>query len=116
MADETKDGPAAEPAGSVATAATAVGAKPAPAAAAKADGMSRRGFFSWAAVAWVGFTAAIGGCATAMGRFMFPNVLFEPPTTFKAGYPRDFGEGVVDTRFVDKYGVWIVKDRGGSMP
>jgi cytochrome b6-f complex iron-sulfur subunit len=123
MADETKDGPAAEPAGSVATAATAVGAKPAPAAAAKAtpaaasaaakgDGMSRRGFFSWAAVAWVGFTAAIGGCATAMGRFMFPNVLFEPPTTFKAGFPRDFGEGVVDTRFVDKYGVWIVKDSG----
>lgn len=74
--------------------------------------MSRRGFFSWAAVAWVGFTAAIGGCVTAMGRFMFPNVLFEPPTTFKAGFPRDFGEGVVDTRFVDKYGVWIVKDTG----
>ena len=119
MADETKDGPAAEPAGSVATEASAASAKPAPAAAAKAtpaaakgDEMSRRGFFSWAAVAWVGFTAAIGGCATAMGRFMFPNVLFEPPTTFKAGYPRDFGEGVVDTRFVDKYGVWIVKDSG----
>ena len=84
---------------------------PAPKAAAKgAPDMSRRGFFSWAAVAWVGFTAAIGGCVTAMTRFMFPNVLFEPPTTFKVGFPQDFGVGIVDTRFVDKYGVWVVND------
>jgi cytochrome b6-f complex iron-sulfur subunit len=115
-----KPAPAAVAAAAKATAtpaAATTGAAPAPpapkaAAARPADAMSRRGFFSWAAVAWVGFTAAIGGCVTAMGRFMFPNVLFEPPTTFKAGFPRDFGEGVVDTRFVDKYGVWIIKDGG----
>jgi cytochrome b6-f complex iron-sulfur subunit len=93
--------------------APAPAAKPAAAKAAPAAGgdMSRRGFFSWAAVAWVGFTVAIGGCVTAMGRFMFPNVLFEPPTSFKAGNPADFSPGVVDTRFVDKYGVWIVNDQ-----
>lgn len=109
-----KPAPAAVAAAAKATAtppAGATGTAPAPKAAAKPD-MSRRGFFSWAAVAWVGFSAAIGGCVTAMGRFMFPNVLFEPPTTFKAGFPRDFGEGIVDTRFVDKYGVWIIKDGG----
>jgi cytochrome b6-f complex iron-sulfur subunit len=78
---------------------------------AKGD-MTRRGFFSWAATAWVGFTAAIGGCTAAMGRFMFPNVLFEPPTTFQAGKPEDFGSGIVDTRFVDRYGVWIVNNDG----
>ena len=89
----------------------ATGTAPAPKVA-KGEDMSRRGFFSWAAVAWVGFSAAIGGCVTAMGRFMFPNVLFEPPTTFKAGYPQDVGAGVVDTRFVDKYGVWIVNNEG----
>ncbi len=88
-----------------------VAARPAAKADAPAD-MTRRGFFSWAAVAWVGFTVAIGGCVTAMGRFMFPNVLFEPPTTFKVGKPEDFPPGVVDTRFVDKYGVWIVHDQG----
>jgi cytochrome b6-f complex iron-sulfur subunit len=116
MAEETKDGPASQAAGSAGSAAAPVTAKPAPAPAARpavakgAADMSRRGFFSWAAVAWVGFTAAIGGCATAMGRFMFPNVLFEPPTTFKVGFPQDFGVGIVDTRFVDKYGVWIVND------
>jgi cytochrome b6-f complex iron-sulfur subunit len=83
-----------------------------PAAGTAAAGVTRRGFFSWAAVAWVGFTVAIGGCVTAMGRFMFPNVLFEPPTSFKVGRPEDFPPGVVDTRFVDKYGVWIVNDQG----
>jgi len=139
MADETKDGPAPEPAGPAESvpsttpkmttegaraepakappSAPAAAAKAAPAPAPKAvpkagEDMSRRGFFSWAAVAWVGFSAAIGGCVTAMGRFMFPNVLFEPPTTFKAGYPQDVGAGVVDTRFVDKYGVWIVNNEG----
>lgn len=117
-----KPAPAAAAAAAKATGTTAQAAgtapapKPAAAAAAKPaaadDGMSRRGFFSWAAVAWVGFTAAIGGCVTAMGRFMFPNVLFEPPTNFKAGFPQDFGSGIVDTRFVDKYGVWIVNNEG----
>jgi len=60
----------------------------------------------------VGFTAAITGCTVAMTRFMFPNVLFEPPTTFKAGKPEDYPAGVVDTRLVDQYGVWIVHDGG----
>ncbi|MDX1643922.1 MAG: ubiquinol-cytochrome c reductase iron-sulfur subunit [Thermoanaerobaculia bacterium] len=74
--------------------------------------VSRRGFFSWAAVAWVGFSAAIGGCVTAFGRFMFPNVLFEPPTSFKVGPPSDFPPGVVDARFKESHGVWIVNDDG----
>ncbi len=87
-------------------------AKPAkPKASADAE-ISRRGLFSWAAVAWVGFTAAIGGCMTAFGRFMFPNVLFEPPTSFKVGAPSDFPPGVVDERFKDSNGVWIVNNEG----
>lgn len=104
---------AAKPVAAPAAAPAPVVAKPAPKpAAAPADGVTRRGFFSWAAVAWVGFTVAIGGCVTTMGRFMFPNVLFEPPTSFKVGKPEDFQSGVVDTRFVDKYGVWIIHDGG----
>ncbi len=117
LAAEGKPAPVPAPAAVVAAAKAtatpaATGTAPAPKAAAKGGDMSRRGFFSWAAVAWVGFSAAIGGCVTAMGRFMFPNVLFEPPTTFKAGFPQDVGSGVVDTRFVDKYGVWIVNNEG----
>ncbi|RME54221.1 MAG: ubiquinol-cytochrome c reductase iron-sulfur subunit [Deltaproteobacteria bacterium] len=44
---------------------------------------------------------------------MFPNVLFEPPTAFKVGYPDDFIVGQVDTRFKEKYGVWIVRTEEG---
>ena len=74
--------------------------------------MTRRGLFSWAAVAWVAFSAAIGGCMTAFGRFMFPNVLFEPPTSFKVGRPDDFPPGVVDERFKEANGVWIINNDG----
>ncbi len=103
--------PAAEPS---APAAKAPAAKPAakPAKPAGAAEVSRRGFFSWAAVAWVGFTAAIGGCVTAFGRFMFPNVLFEPPTEFKVGRPEDFPPGIVDERFKESNGIWIVNQEG----
>jgi cytochrome b6-f complex iron-sulfur subunit len=105
---------AAKPAPPVAAVAPArpAAAKAAPATVPAAAGVSRRGFFSWAAVAWVGFTAAIGGCVTTWGRFMFPNVLFEPPTMFKANKPEDYPPGVVDTRLVDEHGVWIVHDGG----
>src|SRR5688500_2937026 len=103
---------AATPAERVAASAAAAQAKAAPAPAApaapSAEGVTRRGFFSWAAVGWVGFAAAIGGCMTAFGRFMYPNVLYEPPTNFKVGRPEDFPKGVVDERYKESNGVWIV--------
>jgi cytochrome b6-f complex iron-sulfur subunit len=77
-------------------------------AGAPASEVTRRGLFSWAAVGWVGFAAALGGCMTAFGRFMIPNVLYEPPTSFKVGRPEDFPPGIVDERFKESNGVWIV--------
>jgi cytochrome b6-f complex iron-sulfur subunit len=107
MTDEIKEPAAAAPDES------APSAVEEPLEAVGADGeLSRRGFFSWAAVAWVGFSAAIGGCVTAWGRFMFPNVLYEPPTNFKVGVPSDFPPGVVDERFKESNGVWIVNNDG----
>ena len=44
----------------------------------------------------------------AFNRFLFPNVLYEPPTTFKVGPPEEFGVGMVDERFKESNGVWIV--------
>ena len=67
--------------------------------------MGRRG---WMGLAWGAFTAANAGCLTATGRFMFPNVLNEPPTQFAVGFPEDYGVGV-DERFKDTRGVWIVR-------
>lgn len=78
----------------------------------RVEKVSRRGFLSWAALAWIGFTAAIGGCVTVLNRFLFPNVLYEPPTTFRVGLAEDFSPGVVDERFKESNGVWIVNSNG----
>jgi cytochrome b6-f complex iron-sulfur subunit len=64
---------------------------------------------SWMTLAWAAFSASMLAAATATGRFMFPNVLFEPPPTFKAGLPDELQKGIVDERF-KPLGVWLVKD------
>jgi cytochrome b6-f complex iron-sulfur subunit len=79
-----------------------------PAAPAKAA-MPRRSFLSWMTLAWAAFTASMLAAATATARFMFPNVLFEPPPTFKAGYPNEIQVGQVDERFKQKNAVWLVR-------
>jgi len=75
----------------------------------EADGVTRRSTLKWMALAWIGFGAASAAGLTAAMRFMFPNVLFEPPTRFKAGSPSSYGLGV-DERWKEKYGVWIVRN------
>ena len=62
----------------------------------------------WIGFAWGAFSAASAVALAASGRFMFPNVLNEPPQHFKAGFPADYGMGV-DERWKDKFGVWIVR-------
>jgi len=72
--------------------------------------MSRRSFLSWASLAWAAFTASVLSAATATARFMFPNVLYEPPSTFKAGYPGEIQVGQVDERFKERFRVWLVRN------
>ena len=67
--------------------------------------MGRRG---WMGLAWGAFTASTAGCLAATGRFMFPNVLNEPPQQFTVGFPEDYGEGV-DERWKDRFGVWVIR-------
>jgi cytochrome b6-f complex iron-sulfur subunit len=96
---------AAKPAGTPAAPATA---KPAE------EGVSRRSFMSWALpVGWVAFSAACTSSLVATARFMFPNVLFEPPQSFKAGFPGEYNVGEVDVRWKDAFGVWIVREADG---
>jgi cytochrome b6-f complex iron-sulfur subunit len=98
---------AASAGGAAARAATATAAKPA--AARDADDTSplltRR---AWLGLAWGAFSAASAAALAATGRFMFPNVLNEPPQQFKAGFPNEYGMGV-DERWKEKFGVWIVR-------
>ena len=76
----------------------------------KENMINRKSFLTWLSVGWIAFAAATGGFFTVMIRYLFPNVLFEPPQSFKIGFPDDFESGKVDLRFKKKYNVWIVRD------
>ena len=56
---------------------------------------------SWALVA-----AFLTAWLVAFFRFFLPRTLFEPATSFKIGYPSDFGLGV-DTKFQQRYRIWV---------
>lgn len=49
-------------------------------------------------------------------RFMFPNVLTEPPSKFKVGFPSDFAPGQVENKFKAQYGVWVVNYEYNGKP
>ena len=73
---------------------------------------TRRSFLSLLGWAWVAFVAATMGALTTMLRFAFPNVTFEPPLKFMAGFPDTYNKGV-DERFKDAHRVWIVRNDQG---
>ena len=75
--------------------------------------MDRKGFITWLSIGWLAFAGATGGFFTVMIRFLFPNVLFEPPQSFKIGFPEEFVPGSVDIRFKKKYNIWVVRNDDG---
>jgi cytochrome b6-f complex iron-sulfur subunit len=105
--------PATPAAAAAAPAPAAKPAAPAPAKPAEAEPVSRRGFLKWTTVGWVAFSAACTSGLVASTRFLFPNVLFEPPQSFKVGFPSEYTVGEVDTRWKDAFGVWIVRNSEG---
>ncbi len=90
------------------TAAISTGGGAAAVAAAGGD-VSRRGFLSWISAGWLAFAALTTGTLIGTVRFLFPNVLFEPPQMFRAGFPEEYTVGNVSTRFKDQFAVWIVR-------
>ncbi|MCU0872858.1 MAG: Rieske (2Fe-2S) protein [Pirellulaceae bacterium] len=78
----------------------------------------RRGFFRRIFGGLAGSALACGFSLLAathllwllgLARFMFPNIVIEPPTKFKAGRPDDYEPGQVETKFTSRFGVWIVR-------
>jgi cytochrome b6-f complex iron-sulfur subunit len=57
-------------------------------------------------LAWACIAAFLTTWFIAFLRFFLPRTLFEPATSFKIGYPSDFGLGV-DTKFQQKYRIWV---------
>lgn len=68
----------------------------------------RRGFLSWFAAAWALLTVTSGAWVLGIARFMFPNVLVEPPSQFKIGSPSDYPLGTVSTKWTAARGIWVV--------
>ncbi|MDF1566059.1 MAG: Rieske 2Fe-2S domain-containing protein [Deltaproteobacteria bacterium] len=67
-------------------------------------------------LALTGWGAVFGGLAVALAafvRFLFPRVLFEPPSTFKAGFPAEYRVGTVSERFKEREQVWIARNEEG---
>ncbi len=62
---------------------------------------------------WGAVLTALGAMGAAFGRFMFPRVLFEPSKVFKAGSPKEYPVGEVDTRFVASQRVWLIREPAG---
>ena len=84
-----------------------------PKAAKGAPAEDRRGFLSvmFGSMLGLGYTAlaAAGGLWTlGLARFLYPNILTEPPSQFKVGFPSDFAPGKVEEKFKAQFGVWIV--------
>jgi cytochrome b6-f complex iron-sulfur subunit len=73
--------------------------------------MNRRNLL--AVTGWLGFLSFIVASTIGALRFMFPRVLFEPPTKFKAGFPQDYVVGEVSDKYKDEHRVWIVRDNVG---
>ncbi len=44
---------------------------------------------------------------------MFPRILYEPPSAFKAGLADDYIVGEVNEKYKDDYRVWIVREAEG---
>lgn len=71
-------------------------------------GPTRRSVVGSLLAGWGIFLLGAGAGVMGMVRFLFPNVLYEPPMSFKAGPPTAFGEGVDET-FKNSHGTWLCK-------
>jgi len=100
-------------------------ARPTPAATAVRPGATRRSFFAAAGGVLFGSALAIGFTSLAathlmwllgLARFMFPNILIEPPTRFKVGFPDSLAPGQVETKFIPQFGVWVVRYEFEGLP
>jgi cytochrome b6-f complex iron-sulfur subunit len=101
-------------------------AQPRPAVrAAAASGTDRRGFLGATLGVFFGSSLAIGFTSLAvtnllwvlgLARFMFPNVLIEPPTKFKVGFPDEYSPGQVSEKYKAQFGTWIVRYEWEGQP
>jgi cytochrome b6-f complex iron-sulfur subunit len=68
------------------------------------------------AIGFVGLATTFALWTLGSVRFMFPNILREPPSRFSVGTPDKFPAGQVEERFKAQFGVWIVNAEYNGQP
>jgi len=71
---------------------------------------------SFLALGFSSLATTFGLWTLGLARFLFPNVLREPPSQFKVGFPVDFSPGQVATKFKAQFGVWVVNGEYKGQP
>jgi cytochrome b6-f complex iron-sulfur subunit len=62
---------------------------------------------------WLMILGALQAGAAALVALLFPRVLFEPPTAFKAGFPNSYRVGEVSDRWQKDFRVWVIRQDDG---
>jgi cytochrome b6-f complex iron-sulfur subunit len=85
-------------------------AKPAKGAAPEEDRRFVLGVMlgSFLGIGFTALTGTLGLWTLGFARFMFPNILTEPPSRFKVGPPDAYPPGYVEDKFKAQFGVWVV--------
>lgn len=73
---------------------------------------SRRNLFGL--VGWASLAGVLGIWGFAFTRYLFPRVLFEPSSSFKAGFPDEYNKDEVSEKYKDSNRVWIVRKEDGT--
>src|SRR5258708_12263221 len=68
--------------------------------------ISRRNFFSVAG--WAAFFVFLATSTIGSLRMMFPRILYEPPSAFKAGFPQDYLLGALSANYKYDYLVSLI--------
>lgn len=69
--------------------------------------LSRRQFVRRMMVGWGSLSLIAGISVVGVMRFLLPNVLYEPPTVFRIGFPESFPEGVTP---IPERNVFVVRN------
>jgi cytochrome b6-f complex iron-sulfur subunit len=78
---------------------------------------TRRDFYGSSLAAGFWLLGGVSALWTLLSvKFLFPNVLREPPSKFKVGFPDAFPAGQVQEKYKAQFGIWVVNTEYNGQP